>query len=148
MASPIVRFKRLPQGDGLPLPSYASEGASGIDLYSAETAIVRFGEPVRLRSGFAVEVQPGYEGQVRGRSGLAFNSHVSITHGVGTIDSDYRGEIMITLAMHAQTDPITIHRGMRVAQLVISPVARADVMEVGELSGSARGEKGLGSTGA
>lgn len=138
----MLKIKRLPHGEGLPLPAYATDGAAGLDLCAA--ADVAFSGPTEIPTGFAVEIPDGYEGQVRGRSGLAFK-HGILAH-VGTIDSDYRGEVKVMLVPTAGA--ILLHKGDRVAQLVISPVKRAEVQEVDELTGTARGEGGFGSTGA
>jgi len=148
---PIVKFRRLSHGHDIPLPSYSTAGAAGIDLYAADhdPVDVSFGEKVTVPAGFDVEIPANFEGSVRGRSGLAFNHGVSIVHGVGTVDSDFRGEIMVFLTVHNQwaPEPFKIVRGMRIAQLVISPVMRAMIAETDELSDTQRGRMGLGSTG-
>ena len=165
---PIVRVQRLPSGKGLPLPSYQSPGASGIDLAasllnpigewaafvtrsdaSADAAAVYElvpGGNITLGCGFAFQIPPGFEGQVRGRSGLAAGNRVSIEHGVGTVDCDYRGEVRLIIANRG-SEPFRIRHGMRLAQLVIAPVARATLLAADELAATARGTSGLGSTG-
>lgn len=146
----MVKVRRMPHGHGLPLPAYASEGASGLDLCAAvkQPMELLYGRPLAIPTGFEIEIARGYEGQVRGRSGLALRQSVTVTHGVGTIDCDYRGEIVVMLAMHAHDGPpLIIERGMRIAQLIIAPVARARVIECDELGESARGVGGFGSTG-
>jgi dUTP pyrophosphatase len=150
MTQPIVRFQRLPHGTGLPLPTYQSAQAAGVDLPAANNAW----EPVTLDpgeikvvpNGFNVAIPNGYEGQVRPRSGLARKSGISIVNAPGTIDADYRGEIQTILVNHGPL-PVTINRGDRIAQLVIVPVAQAVMMEVPELDDTERGAGGFGSTG-
>ena len=144
----VVKFRRLPHGWGLPVPSYASAGAAGIDLRAAftdERIEIAGGTMAEFETGFAVEIPRGYEGQVRLRSSLG-RLGLIIPNAPGTIDSDYRGEIRIVLA-NIGTMTHTINRGDRVAQLIIAPVARASVVEVQELSETARGAGGFGSTG-
>lgn len=133
----------------LPFPAYQSSGAAGLDLYAdLDRAVgalwVDPGQLVSVRTNVAVEIPEGYEGQVRGRSGLAFK--YGVIGYVGTIDSDYRGEIK-ALLFNAGDKAFRISRGDRIAQLVISPVARVALEAVDELSDSARGEQGFGSTG-
>lgn len=149
-----VRIKRLQHALDLPIPSYATDGAAGIDLYAASlgcaigsdaAAILDPRERIGIGCGVAVEIPPGHEGQVRGRSGLAKRG-LSIVHGVGTIDSDYRGEIVAMLVNHGDR-PVEINRGDRIAQLVIAPVVRATLAEVDELTETERGAGGFGSTG-
>jgi dUTP pyrophosphatase len=144
-ARPVVKFRRLTGGD-LELPSYATEFAAGIDLPSAQDFTLLPDECALLRTGFAVEIPTGYEGQMRGRSGLA--SRGVLAH-VGTIDSDYRGELGVVLYNFSRK-VVQISRGDRIGQLVIAPLAMAQVAEVTageELSATARGAGGYGSTG-
>lgn len=142
----LLKFKRLPNGEDMPTPSYTSSGAAGMDLSAAESATVTQGKTSVVRTGFAVEVPEGYELQVRSRSGLAAKHGVFVTNGPGTIDSDYRGEIMVILS--GSTPAIfNIERGDRIAQLVLAPVTKAVPVEVDELSSTDRGTSGLGSTG-
>jgi dUTP pyrophosphatase len=138
-----IRLKRLCD---LPLPSYATEGAAGFDLASTINHRLYACESVTIPTGFAVELDPGWELQIRGRSGLAFKHQIAITHGVGTIDSDYRGEIKVCLTNHGNK-PYMINRGDRIAQAVLSIAPQGDIIEVERLSDSERGEKGFGSTG-
>lgn len=141
----ILKIKRL-YAEDLPLPKYHSDGAAGIDLHCAiDVAVLQVGEISKIPTGVAVEIPNGYEGQVRGRSGLAFNYHVFCTH-VGTIDSDYRGELFVMLRNLGKTD-YTIRRGDRIGQLVISAATQAMIEEVGELSKTDRNTNGFGSTG-
>lgn len=148
MTRPIVCFQRLPHGAGLPLPTYQSAEAAGVDLPAANVEPVTLapGEYKVIPNGFNVAIPHGYEGQVRPRSGLAFKHGVSIVNAPGTIDSDYRGEIK-TILVNLGPLPFTVKRGERIAQMVIAPVAQAVMMEVPELDETARGENGFGSTG-
>ena len=139
-----LKIKRL--DPDLPLPSYATEGSVGLDLYCSFGCLVLPGSVTMIQTGIAVEIPPGYEGQVRGRSGLG-KCGVGIPHGTGTIDSDYRGEVMVMLVNHRDGPGHRIQRGDRIAQLIIAPVARCSVVEVEELSDTERGAGGFGSTG-
>ena len=141
-----VKLKRLPHGHGLDLPAYATEGAAGMDVVAAENVTLRPGARHAVATGFAVAIPPGYEIQVRPRSGLALKQGVTVLNAPGTIDCDYRGEIGVILA-NLGAEPQTIVRGERIAQLVIAPVARARVVEVETLESTARGAGGFGSTG-
>ena len=138
----------LPHAEGLELPSYASAGAAGCDLRAAiaETLTLLPGGRTLLPTGIAVAIPPGHEGQVRMRSGLAIRHGLCLLNAPGTIDSDYRGEIQIILA-NLGSEPVTIARGQRIAQLVIAPVARARWEPVDELPASSRDAGGFGSTG-
>lgn len=148
-----LEFKRLPHGEGLPLPRYATAGAAAMDICSAEDASLAFGKTYMISTGFAVAVPEGHELQVRPRSGLA-SKGLTIVNSPGTVDSDYRGEIKILLQnTHKPLTPLgwgeefQISRGDRIAQLVLAPVTRADPIEVEELDETARGAGGFGSTG-
>jgi len=145
-----VRVKRLPHGEGLPLPSYQSKSAAGLDVVAgvAEEAPVelRPGARALIPSGFALELPQGYEAQVRPRSGLALKYGVTLLNSPGTIDSDYRGELMVILINHG-AEPFVVHRGDRIAQLVIAPVAQVEIAATDELEATTRGEGGFGSTG-
>jgi dUTP pyrophosphatase len=141
-----LRFKRLPNGEGLPLPAYATAGAAGMDIVSAESFYLANGDHGVVKTGFAIEVPPGYEVQCRPRSGLAAKNAISIVNSPGTIDEDYRGEVMIILINHGQGF-FHATRGDRIAQLVLAPVTKATVVEVEELSETQRGANGFGSTG-
>jgi dUTP pyrophosphatase len=138
----------LPHGEGLELPSYATEGAAGCDLRAAiaETLTVLPGGRTLLPTGLAVAIPEGYEGQVRMRSGLAIRHGLALLNAPGTIDSDYRGEILVILA-NLGSEPVTIARGERVAQLVIAPVTRVLFRQVAELPDTSRDSGGFGSTG-
>ena len=138
-----LKIKKL--DPDLPTPRYATEGGVGLDLYAAVSAEVWSGKVAVIPTGIAVEIPPGYEGQVRGRSGLG-KLGIGRPNGIGTIDSDYRGEIQVMLVRHREGGYL-VSRGDRIAQLVIAPVVRAEIEVVEELSGTERGEGGLGSTG-
>jgi dUTP pyrophosphatase len=138
----------LPHGDGLPLPAYASEGAAGVDLVAALDAPLELapGKRAAVPTGIALALPPGYEAQVRPRSGLALRHGVTVLNSPGTVDSDYRGEILVILA-NLGGETVTIRRGERVAQLVVAAVQRIAWRRVAELPTSLRGGAGFGSTG-
>lgn len=146
-----IAIRRLPHGEGLPLPSYASEGAAGLDLVAAlapgQKLVLEPGARDLVPTGVAIGLPPGYEAQVRPRSGLALEFGVSVLNAPGTIDSDYRGEVKALLVNYG-AHPFEILRGMRIAQLVIAQYARVTLVETGEaLDGTSRGANGFGSTG-
>jgi dUTP pyrophosphatase len=145
-----LHVRRLPNGDGLPPPSYRSADAAGLDLVAAvpEDAPITLAPDARslVPCGIAIALPPGFEGQVRPRSGLAVRHGVTVLNAPGTIDADYRGEVVVLL-VNLGTEPFAVTRGMRIAQLVVAPVARAKVVEVTELEATARGAGGFGSTG-
>ena len=141
-----IELKRLPHGEGLPLPAYATEGAAGMDVVSAEALTLAPGARAAVATGFAIAIPAGHEVQVRPRSGLALKHGVTCLNTPGTIDSDYRGEVKVILANLGQ-DPFAIARGDRIAQLVPAIVLRASVGEVDALDDTARGAGGFGSTG-
>ena len=147
---PALRLKRLSHAQNLPLPAYETAGAAGLDLRAAvsENAPLTLAPGARLAvpTGLVLEIPEGFEGQVRPRSGLALKHGITCLNSPGTIDSDYRGEVKVILA-NLGAEPFIVTRGMRIAQLVIAPVARAQIVETGELSESARGAGGFGSTG-
>lgn len=138
----------LPHFQGLSLPAYATSGAAGMDLQAAIDVplVVKPGERVLVPTGLQIAVPTGYEAQVRPRSGLALKNGVTCLNTPGTIDSDYRGEIKVILA-NLGSEPLTIERGMRIAQLVIAPVVQATWQSVATLEGTQRGAGGFGSTG-
>ena len=141
-----VRIRRLPHGHGLALPAYATSGAAGMDVLAAEHITLAPGTCHAVATGFAVAIPPGYEIQVRPRSGLALKHGISVPNTPGTIDSDYRGEIKVILINHG-TAAFAIARGDRIAQLVLAPVTLAAWDEVDELDETVRGAGGFGSTG-
>ncbi len=143
-----VALKRLPEGEGLPLPAYMTDHAAGADLFAAvrEELTLLPGSRALVPTGFAIAVPPGYEAQVRPRSGLAIRSGVTCLNSPGTIDSDYRGQVQVVLA-NLGTEPIVIRRGDRIAQLVVAPVSQAAFETVAELPPTRRGAGGFGSTG-
>ncbi len=141
-----IELKRLPHGEGLPLPAYASEGAAGLDVVAAEALTLAPGARAAVATGFAIAIPAGHEVQVRPRSGLAFKHGVTCLNTPGTIDSDYRGEVKVILANLGQ-EPFEIARGDRIAQLVPAPVLRATLEEVTVLDDTVRGVGGFGSTG-
>lgn len=147
MTSPVkVEVKRLPHGGGLPLPAYATSGAAGMDVVSAESVTIAPGARHAVATGLALAIPAGYEIQVRPRSGLALKHGITVPNTPGTIDSDYRGELKVIL-INLGTEPFAIARGDRVAQLVLAPVVQAAWGEVAELDATERGAGGFGSTG-
>jgi dUTP pyrophosphatase len=141
-----VRVKILPHGEGLDLPVYATDGAAGMDVVSAEDVTIAPGGRHAVATGLAMAIPSGFEVQVRPRSGLALKHGISVPNAPGTIDSDYRGELKVILINHG-TEPFAIQRGDRVAQLVLAPVTRATWLVADELDETVRGEGGFGSTG-
>jgi dUTP pyrophosphatase len=144
-----VDFARARADDtDIPLPRYQTEGAAGMDLHAAIAAPLTLapGDRALVPTGWAVAIPPGFEGQVRPRSGLALRHGVTVLNAPGTIDADYRGEIKVVLVNHGQV-PFSIARGDRIAQLVICPVARAELTLVEALDATSRGAGGYGSTG-
>jgi dUTP pyrophosphatase len=151
MSAVVVHVVRLPHGADLPLPSYQSAGASGLDLLAAVGAdaplIIAPGRYAAVPTGIAIALPPDTEAQVRPRSGLARNHGVTVLNAPGTVDADYRGELQVLLINHG-SEPFTVTRGMRIAQLVIAHVARVELREAAELDLTARGNAGFGSTGS
>ena len=145
-----VRVERLPHAEGLALPAYETTGSAGMDLRAAvaefEPVILAPGERRLIPTGLKIALEPGYEAQVRPRSGLALKHGVTCLNSPGTIDSDYRGEVGVILINHGQI-PFEIRRGERIAQLVIASYAQAVMAEVEALDETARGAGGFGSTG-
>jgi dUTP pyrophosphatase len=146
-----VQVMRLPHGKDLPLPSYQSEHAAGLDLLAAvpdgAPLTLGPGDRVLVPTGIALALVAGYEAQVRPRSGLAARHGLTVLNAPGTIDADYRGEIQVLL-VNLGREPVTIARGMRVAQLVIAPVVRAHIVDAASLDKTPRGSGGFGSTGS
>jgi dUTP pyrophosphatase len=145
-----VDIRQLPHGEGLPLPSYQSAHAAGLDLLAAvaENAplVLAPGKHALVPTGLAVALPEGFEAQVRPRSGLAAKHGVTVLNSPGTIDADYRGEIQVILINHG-AEPFTVKRGERIAQMVIAPVVQAELVAVAMLSDTDRGSGGFGSTG-
>jgi dUTP pyrophosphatase len=145
-----VQIVRLPHGADLPLPAYQSAQAAGLDLLAAVPAdapvTLAPGARALIPTGVAIALPPGMEAQVRPRSGLAARHGVTVLNSPGTIDADYRGELQVIL-VNLGDESLFIGRGMRIAQLIIAPVVRARLREVGELVLTPRGETGFGSTG-
>ena len=141
-----IALQRLPHGEGLPMPAYATDGAAGMDVVAAEDLILAPGKRHAVATGFAMAIPPGYEVQVRPRSGLALKHGVTCLNTPGTIDSDYRGEVKVILANLGDV-AFPIARGDRIAQLVPAPVQRAELDLVEALDATARGAGGFGSTG-
>ncbi|MBR9973035.1 dUTP diphosphatase [Magnetospirillum sulfuroxidans] len=143
-----VLVQRLPHAEDLPLPRYESANAAGLDLMACIPAdiVLAPGQRMRVPTGFAMAIPVGFEAQIRPRSGLAVMHGITVLNAPGTIDADYRGELAVILINHGETGH-TITRGMRIAQMVIAPVVQAQLTEVAELSETARGAGGFGSTG-
>ncbi len=143
-----VTLARLPHGAGLPLPGYATAGSAGLDLLAALSTpvTVQPGARALIPTGVTLALPEGHEGQVRPRSGLALTHGLTVLNSPGTIDADYRGEVMVIL-VNLGAEPVTISRGMRIAQLVVAPVARVALAETDALPASHRADGGFGSTG-
>lgn len=141
-----VQVKRLAHGVGLPLPAYATPGAAGMDVVAAEDVVIAPGARHPVATGLALAIPPGFEIQVRPRSGLALKHGIAVPNTPGTIDSDYRGELKVLLINHG-AEPFAIARGDRVAQLVLAPVVQASWEETDALDDTLRGAGGFGSTG-
>jgi dUTP pyrophosphatase len=144
-----VLVKRLPHGEGLPLPAYATEEAAGADLLAALEGdlVLGPGERRAVPTGLVIALPCGYEAQVRPRSGIALRHGVTVANAPGTVDSDYRGEVRVIL-VNLGREPFVIRRGDRIAQLVCAPVSRARFAVCETLPSTARGDRGFGSTGA
>ena len=145
-----IEIRQLPHGEGLPLPAYQSAHAAGLDLLAAvpEDAplILAPGKHALVPTGLTIALPPGYEAQVRPRSGLAAKHGVTVLNAPGTVDADYRGEIGVLLINHG-TAPFEVRRGERIAQMVIASVVRAELVSTTSLSATDRGSGGFGSTG-
>lgn len=143
-----VALKRLPEGEGLPLPAYMSEHAAGADVYAAvhDEITLLPGARALIPAGFAIALPDGYEAQIRPRSGLALKHGVTCLNSPGTIDADYRGAVCVVLANFG-AEPFVVRRGDRIAQMIVAPVSRAAFAEVDDLPQSERAGSGFGSTG-
>ena len=145
-----IEVRQLPNGEGLALPAYQSALASGLDLLAAipedAPVVLAPGKYALVPTGLSIALPPGYEAQVRPRSGLAARHGITVLNAPGTVDADYRGEIAVPLINHSDV-PFTIRRGERIAQMVIAAVVQAELIPVTTLSATARGDGGFGSTG-
>jgi dUTP diphosphatase len=145
-----IDVRQLPHGEGLALPAYQSAFAAGLDLLAAvpedAPVVLAPGKYALVPTGLAIALPSGLEAQVRPRSGLAAKHGVTVLNTPGTVDADYRGEICVLLINHGD-EPFTVRRGERIAQMVIAPVARAELVPAGSLSSTDRGRGGFGSTG-
>ena len=141
-----IAINRLPHGEGLPLPAYASHGAAGMDVVAAEDVTIVPGARHAVATGFAIAIPPGHEVQVRPRSGLALKHGITCLNTPGTIDEDYRGEVKVILA-NLGSESFEVKRGERIAQLVPAVVTKAEFDEVDSLDDTHRGAGGFGSTG-
>ena len=148
MSKVILKVKRLSHAKDLPLPAYATPLSSGLDLRAAIDKPIRVKplERVLIPTGLILEIPEGYEGQIRPRSGLALKKGLTVLNAPGTIDADYRGEVKVIL-INLGSEEVVIEPGERIAQLVIAPVQRVEVVEVQEVTPTERGEGGFGSTG-
>ncbi len=150
MSDAAIAVKRLPHGEGLPLPAYQTAGSAGLDLLAAVApdAPLTLAPGVRalVPTGLSIALPDGFEAQVRPRSGLAAKHGITVLNAPGTIDADYRGEVQVLLINHGDA-PFTIRRGERIAQLVVAPVTRVTLNEVANLPDTARSSGGFGSTG-
>jgi dUTP pyrophosphatase len=150
-AEVTLRVRRLSHGEGLQLPTYQSAHAAGLDLVAGIPAdapmILPPGARAMVPTGLSIELPPGYEAQLRPRSGLALKHGVTLLNSPGTIDADYRGEVMVLLVNHG-AEPFTVRRGDRIAQLIIASVEHVAIVEVSELGNTTRGAGGFGSTGS
>ncbi len=148
MTNVTVSIKRRSDCEDIPLPSYETAGSAGMDIAAAvkDDVVIDPGEWSLIPCGFSMALPPGYEAQVRPRSGLAVKHGVSLVNAPGTIDSDYRGEVKVPMINHG-SEPFTVTRGMRIAQMIVAPVSRTEFVEVEELPVTARGEGGFGHTG-
>jgi dUTP pyrophosphatase len=146
----VLRVKRLPHGEGLPLPAYQSAHAAGLDVVAAIPAdapvLIAPGDRALVPTGLVLEIPAGYEAQVRPRSGLAIKHGMTLLNSPGTIDADYRGELKVIMINHG-SEPFAVRRGDRIAQLIVAPVSHVEIAEVEELGATARGQGGFGSTG-
>lgn len=143
-----VRVTRLAHGADLALPAYQTDQSAGMDLLAAvgEDVTLSPGERKLVPTGLAIALPPGFEAQVRPRSGLAFKNGITLVNSPGTIDADYRGEVGVIM-MNSSAEPFTVERGMRIAQMVIAPVTQGNWVEVDDLDETERGAGGFGSTG-
>jgi dUTP pyrophosphatase len=148
--SHVLRVRRLDHNQDLPLPRYETAGAAGMDLIAANAAdasiVLQPLQRALVPTGLVFELEPGFEAQVRPRSGLALKHGVTVLNSPGTIDADYRGEVQVIL-VNLGSEPFTVTRGMRIAQMVVAPVTAVDLVEVEEVTETPRAASGFGSTG-
>ncbi|MDQ6996993.1 MAG: dUTP diphosphatase [Mariprofundus sp.] len=146
--NPVVHIQRFPHGEGIDLPFYATTHAAGADLRAAIDAdvVIAPGDHALIKTGFAMALPDNYEAQIRPRSGLALKHGITVLNAPGTIDADYRGEVGVILINHG-SEPFTVQRGDRIAQMIIAPFAQADFQAVDSLSETERGSGGFGSSG-
>lgn len=146
--NPVVHIQKLPHGEGIDLPFYATSHAAGADLRAAvdEDLIIEPGASALIKTGFAMALPDNFEAQIRPRSGLALKFGITVLNSPGTIDADYRGEVGVILMNHGKA-PFTVSRGDRIAQMIIAPFVQADFTAVTSLSETARGAGGFGSSG-
>ncbi|MFC1457650.1 dUTP diphosphatase [Microvirga arabica] len=145
-----LRIQRLAHADGLPLPRYETAGAAGMDLIAANPAdapiVLQPMQRALIPTGLVLQLEPGFEAQVRPRSGLAFKHGVTVLNAPGTIDADYRGEVQVLL-VDLGSEPFTVTRGMRIAQVIVAPVIQVEPLEVEQVDETPRAAGGFGSTG-
>jgi dUTP pyrophosphatase len=148
MSNPVVYIQKLPHGEGLDLPFYATSHAAGADIRAAvnEDVVIEASKHALIKTGFAMALPDNYEAQIRPRSGLALKHGISVLNTPGTIDADYRGEVGVILVNHG-SEPFTVQRGDRIAQMIIAPFVQADFRQLSELSETERGSGGFGSSG-
>lgn len=148
MEQPVVQIQRLPHGEGIDLPFYATTHAAGADLRAAIDAdiVIEPGSHLLIKTGFAMALPDNYEAQIRPRSGLALKHGITVLNSPGTIDADYRGEVGVILINHGH-QPFTVQRGDRIAQMIIAPFVQADFRVATTLSETRRGSGGFGSSG-
>jgi len=147
-SNPRIQIQKLPHGEGIDLPFYATSHAAGADLRAAidKDVVLEAGKRVLIPTGFAMALPDCFEAQIRPRSGLALKHGITVLNSPGTIDADYRGEIGVILINHGD-EPFTIQRGDRIAQMIIAPFVQAEFQSVGSLDETARGTGGFGSSG-
>jgi dUTP pyrophosphatase len=149
MSHPL-RIQRLAHGADLPLPRYETTGAAGMDLIAANPAdtpiVLQPMQRVLVPTGLVLQLEPGFEAQVRPRSGLAFKHGVTVLNAPGTVDADYRGEVQVLL-VNLGAEPFTVTRGMRIAQMIVAPVIQVEPLEVEQVDETPRADGGFGSTG-
>jgi dUTP pyrophosphatase len=145
-----LRIQRLAHADGLPLPRYETAGAAGMDLIAANPAdapiVLQPMQRALIPTGLVLQLEPGFEAQVRPRSGLAFKHGITVLNAPGTVDADYRGEVQVLL-VNLGSEPFTVTRGMRIAQMIVAPVIQVELLEVEQVDETPRAAGGFGSTG-